>query len=168
MNDFLIFLKNLPPATWISLLSLLISFSLAFEKWFSYRTKVDIKQVQIVQLSNISFFIHFYITNQSSRTLGIYNITLNSFRFNKHHHRFSNIISDPDRSVWTSYFPINISPWEQQDVLIEFVNKDDTQSIKNLLKENGTVKIKTNRKDSSFEINLESDSIELKQAMKEW
>ncbi|APX72690.1 hypothetical protein M5C72_06155 [Companilactobacillus allii] len=168
MNDFITFLKDVPLATYVSLLSLLISFSLALEKWFSYRTKIDIKQVQIVQLSDISFFMHFYITNKSSRTLGIYDLVLNSFRFNKHHHRFSKIIKDPDRNVWTSAFPVNVSPWEQQEILIEFVNKDNEQHIKDLLNKDGLVQIKTNRKAASFKIDLKSDSIKLRQAMKEW
>ncbi|WP_125764481.1 hypothetical protein [Companilactobacillus hulinensis] len=168
MNDFITFLKDVPPATYVSLLSLLISFSLALEKWFSYRTKIDIKQVQIVQLSDISFFIHFYITNKSSRTLGIYNLTLNAFRLNKHYHNFSRTNTDKDTNVWTSAFPININPWEQREILIEFVNKDDKHHIKDLLVKDAVVHIETNRKNSSFEINLKSGSIELKQALKEW
>lgn len=162
------FLQNISPAVWISSISLLISSSLAIERWLSYKTNAEILMVQITDLSNISFYMHFYVTNKSSRVLSVYNLKLNSFHLNKHHHRFIRVDKDPDRDVWTSTFPINIGPWEQREFLIEMILDKDKKQLMDELTKNNVITLQTNRKDLNLEIDLKTNIIELKQATKEW
>lgn len=124
--------------------------------------------VQITDLSNISFYMHFYVTNKSSRVLSVYNMKLKSFHLNKHHHRFVHVNKDPDRDVWTSEFPVNIGPWEQREILVEMVFDKDKKQLKDELEKSNLITLQTNRKDINLKIDTKTNIIGLTQATKEW
>ncbi|WP_099974220.1 hypothetical protein [Lactobacillus terrae] len=165
------FLKTLNASDWIAGISFLLSLLLAVDKLFSYRARTQIQKIEFVYPHNANFYIHLYITNKSSRTIGIYDMKIKDTRLIKHSHDFKPSNSLPYGNIQTSMFPININPWEQREILAEFVyeTKDENEHIVGPSQgDKITIKIQTNRGIVSKETVLPMIPKEQGKALEEW